>query len=794
MRRLTKSLLALLALCLLVAPAAAQESVVRVGMVADGSWERDAEFQLTLEEEIRRLTQHDFDVRFAAEKRSAADWTPAGVEQAIEGLLTDPEVDLLITIGPLSAHNLAGRESLPKPVVAAFALDPTLQGLPLSEGTSGRANFNYIVYGSGTSQKLHTFAEVAPFKSLAILVSEHYLKDDPTVAERLTATAQTVGAVALVVPVGDSPADAAAGIAAETDAVFVGPLFHWTTAQVRDLAGLLVDRKLPSFSSVGRQEVAAGILAGVTLEKDLERLVRRTALNVQSILLGTDAGQLPVTFPATERLTINMQTARAIGSSPKWSVLSEAEVLHELDDASGRMLSLSQTVREARNVNLDLAAADRKVAAGEQSVKEARAGLLPQVSVSAGAFGVDSDRAALSFGNLGKGNLSAGAQVSQLIYSERVKAGYDAEKKVQVVREEERQQLRLDVIQEAAVAYLNLLQTKTFVRIERENLDLSRSNLELAIAREKSGRSSAADVYRWKNQIANNRRSLVEATAILNLAQIEVNRILDRPLEERFVTTEATLDDEGLRTSFLKLGPYIDNPLSFEVFRQFMVTEGLSASPELRQLVAAIGAQERVLKANRRRFYVPDIGASANVTQYKRYGTGVPDFGDIDFTIPSIDNLNWEVGVQATLPLTEGGGRRAAVREAREEVARLEIERDATQNRVDQRIRSAVHQAGASFVSIELAQEAAAAARSNLDLVIDSYSRGGANVITLLDAQATARVAEQVAANAIYKHLLDLMHVQRAVGRFDYFSSDEEQEQWLDRLNTYFIQVGRPVG
>ena len=64
------------------------------------------------------------------------------------------------------------------------------------------------------------------------------------------------------------------------------------------------------------------------------------------------------------------------------------------------------------------------------------------------------------------------------------------------------------------------------------------------------------------------------------------------------------------------------------------------------------------------------------------------------------------------------------------------------------------------------------------------------SIIDLLDAQNASLVADQVAANSIFDFLIDLMEVQRAVGKFDFFLSVEEREAWFNRLEAFFTQAG----
>ena len=66
----------------------------------DGPWERNDEVRGIFESD---LVGDEFDVRFPEDKRHLADWSLAGVESAVNGLMGDPEVDLILTMGPVAS-------------------------------------------------------------------------------------------------------------------------------------------------------------------------------------------------------------------------------------------------------------------------------------------------------------------------------------------------------------------------------------------------------------------------------------------------------------------------------------------------------------------------------------------------------------------------------------------------------------------------------------------------------------------------------------------------------------------
>ena len=85
--------------------------VVRIGIVTDGPWEGSEEIRSLFEQEILELARGEFDVRFPEEKLVRADWTVTGVRRAIDQLLTDREVDLLLPLEPLPRMKYAIAET-----------------------------------------------------------------------------------------------------------------------------------------------------------------------------------------------------------------------------------------------------------------------------------------------------------------------------------------------------------------------------------------------------------------------------------------------------------------------------------------------------------------------------------------------------------------------------------------------------------------------------------------------------------------------------------------------------------
>ena len=797
-RRVGRARLAMVALAVLAPPVGHAHAQIActpcvVGTALDGGWERNREMLETFERQVVALAEPQFEVVFPAAKRRVADATADGVRRAVEASLADPEVDLVLAVGPVATVWAGRRGDLPKPVIGAFAIDPGLQGLPTAtsaggERVSGRSNLSYVTFSSDAAEEIRQFRRVASFTRLTVLAGAPLLEAVDGFGERLQSRLARIdpgGAAVDVVAVRATAAEALAAIPPGAEAIYVTPLLHLPAAEFDALVRGLTQRRLPTFSYMGRREVEAGLLMSLYRNSDFLRLGRRIAVHVQRLLRGEEAGGLPIDFRREPSLALNMATARAVGVHPDWSLLTEAELVHDVSQAVGRRLSLTTAVQEAVAANLDLAADDRLVAAGRQLVRGAQAVRRPQVTLSGMTQQINPDRARATYGLFPAWQAAGSVGASQILYSDAARANVEIEAQRQAGREQSRAASRLDIVHDAAVGYLQVLRAAAFERIQRENLTATRSNRDLARSRRQIGVAGASEVIRWENEIAVNRRNVIDAGAHLQVAAIALNRLLHRPLEEPFGTVETGLDDPGLLGA-ATFETYAGNPFAFARFRDFLAREALQRAPELQRLDAAIAAGERAVLAARRALRVPQVEARGDVTTLGALELGGLPFQSARRPDRLVRYLNWTAGVQASLPLFEGGARRAARTRARRELDELRLRRRAAAERIEQRIRSAAHLAGASFVGIELADAAADAARSNLALVSSAYEQGAVPMLDLLDAQHAALLAEQEAANAVSDHLIDQMAVQRALGRFRFFMTREEAAAFDARLRNFF--------
>jgi outer membrane protein len=210
---------------------------------------------------------------------------------------------------------------------------------------------------------------------------------------KATALQATTGATIVLRPT-DTIADALASVPPGTDAVYVAPLMRLSDDDLRLLANQLAQRKLPTFSMLGRSEVEQGILLATSSDTErTERLARRVALNIQRIIEGDDAARIEVAIPSEERLVINMHTAQLIGFSPRWDDLTDAVQLAADTVQDQRPISLLQALDAAIRNNPTLRASQLGADIAADQTRVARSALLPSLGANVSHTQIDASHA-----------------------------------------------------------------------------------------------------------------------------------------------------------------------------------------------------------------------------------------------------------------------------------------------------------------------------------------------------------------------------------------------------------------
>ncbi len=773
-------------LLLLFGQAMAADSLpeMTIGILTDGPSAVIERLQTQFTEELAALTGKEFILRIGATKSLNGEWSMEKLQQAHQQLQADPEVDMILALGIAAGQVALHSRSLRKPTFAPLVLNTDLSALPRTGNSSGVKNLNYLTNDVQFVKELDEFLELVRFKKLVLLMDDlHYQIMQPELQQ--AAQSALLRNIQLIIITQTAVAeDLAAKLPPDTDAVMLAPLPRLNETARQTLVDALLQRRLPSYSWIGDTAVEQGVLVGTRPASNMQRLLRRMALNMRSAMLGISTGNLPVVFETKRQLTINMATARRIGVSPRFDILDEAVLLHDEVEANAPVLSLADAAREAINANLDIIAGHLGVEAGAENIVLARSVLFPQITGSVSYDQQNKDNPFVSSGFTAQTGTNGALNMQQVLFSESSLANVEIQQRLQTARKAQQRTLELDIVQQSSRAFLNVLINQTQLKVQQDNLKLTRAHMELAQQRVRVGSSDRSDVFRWESQLATVRQNVLTANARVEQARDQLNRLLHRPLNQRILTQPASLNDPSLLISRQALLHIIDNPHAFELLGEFLVEEGMAQAPELDQLNAQISAQARQLKSAQRAYYVPEVALVGHLSRVFDESRTSGSLIDLE------DQNNWQLGIQLSLPLYEGGARGAKTSQSRLTKQQLEVTREAVQERIGQAIKANVHAIRASYPSIELSRQAADTAQKNLDLVRDNYLNGRRSITDLLDAQNAKLTADQSAANAVFNFLVDLMNLQRARGAFDFFIDEPGLGERLRRIEAYIASDG----
>ncbi|PPK85218.1 outer membrane protein TolC [Neolewinella xylanilytica] len=762
----------LLAGLLLLGGAAAAQTPLRITLVSDAAPTAGVGLDSLIGEELQSLLGTRFKLQL--DRRALGQAGDSVIDRAYA------EADLVIGTGIASSQALLDRSSYPKPTIAAIVVDPTA---PADSVGTGVPNLTYVRSPFDIRRDLDTLATLHEYDRLTVVTTENFreplalqLADYPGAEVTVIAAQPTAAATWSHIPTG-------------TDAVYFTPVTEvLPAAEARELLGLLNDGGIATMSLLDYPLLELGVLAAYSSEDNISRLPRRVALDALRITDGLD----PATFSTriegnNQSLIINMAAARASGIYPAFDVMRRSVLLNPVAVESGPVLTLEGAIVEGLARNLGYRIDEYEVALARTDVEVAEANLLPQLGVGTSLTLLDPQTTASSFGLQGRYNWTGSATLSQVILSEPAFANVAIQRLLAEGQEEALRSSQLDVVLDVSTAYLNVLQSKEFLRLQNENLNVTRANYDLAVNQRELGAAAATDVYRWESELALGSINVNDAEARLAQARYQLNQLLDHDIDAEFRLPTFTGQDSLLGIIGETLLPLLKTPRDIDRLADFLADEARRNLPTLRQLDLAIAAQERQAKARERAFYLPEIGVEGQLGyRIGNYATTpLPEEFNFDFAAADRPWGTYTIAVGASIPIFQGGLRRAQLEQAKLSALQTATQRENTENQLVQRLYSSVETLVASYRNLRLAREAAATSERNFAIIEDLYRSGAANVTSLVDAQNVVLQSRVNATNLGYQFVADFLTVQRSTGSYQFLAEPAEQTAFLQRFLSY---------
>lgn len=693
-----------------------------VTIVVDGSQTAERLGPVLVEELLALdgdLGPEDIDLQFA-------DWEADRADQLLDAALADRDRELVVAAGPLVSARALALEPPGKPVVAALSLS---EG-PAPDGV--------------TLMRLRTDLPEAAERLMHIIRSQ-------SIGVALPAHLVEVIGVPLVVTASlDAPLP-------EVDGLLVGPLdalepdvqaqlfARWTAAGIATLA-------------LGQPSIPPGAMGALGGDGP-QGAARRIALTVVALRSGRTPTPSDVILRQGD-LSLSVAVMEELGISPPFDVLADAELVG-FEDSLPR-IGMFDVIAEALERSPDLASTHEALLADDSAVATARANWLPSAEVEATASQLDPN---LSSPFQSTTSVQGDLTVSQLLFSDQAVANVGVQADLRRSRESELDVAEQDLAYDVGSAFIGVLRARALIGVRDSDMQRARSSLEVARDRQRAGDAPVSEVTRWEAEVASARAALVGAWTDFRNGMVQLNVLRGADPDALFVPEPPELLGETLADK-------LDNPAALDRMAARIAALSLVRSPELGQLGAASAAQARLLRLSKRAYVMPTVAAQGGVTwnayQSERESIEIPGMGALE--LGDTPKAYWTVGASASLPLFEGGSRRATQVEAGHDLASLNRQQEQVELAIRSRVRVAVNVAHGAAWRAKLRAEAADAATRSLRGALDAYAAGAASQVTVTEARTSALQLQLSATDATYEAtqgVLDLLRAAAALPSLD---------------------------
>lgn len=758
---------------------------------------KDISYSL-MEKEINNLIGDKYNVVFPVEKQITVNSMDKNeISQKMDALLNDSSVDIVIAGGLLSSYVALEKTNLSKPVFAPLIINPSKE-LITKNKTSGRKNLNYIVSSLDLKSEILSFEKIVKFEKLNLLIGnemEKILNQMPNF--------KVEGIDINFIRMNNDNISEVLNKIDNSEVIALGPIKELSEKNQKLLLNKINNKKIPSFSIFSLENESFETLAQYNFEKEYKKRIRATAVNISQYLDGKALSDLPVYIDSTEpELVLNVNTIKKIELWPNWNMLAEAKLINFIPDYSENSLDLKELISIALNSNSKLNAIKKELELTNLNIEKAKSNYKPRLEASATALIIDKDRAN-SILTPAEQTLSAGVTLNQVIFSEDLNMNLDILNKKRGIKEEELKKLELDLIMEVSEAYISILKVQSYAKMQKNNLDLTKMNLEIAKERKNAGISGMTDIYRLESELSQNISSFVETILNIELAKTNLKRILNYDLNYPLEISNIDFNNKDYLISNQKLLDYITNQNSSNILAEFMYDLAINKSNDLKNIDYGINIQERLIKNTKNKRFMPTIALKAdysiNNIIAEGAGTTYPDYRTIIGSVSdpntqkglssivgafgNPDDFNWSVGIGFRLPIYSGGELKLDKKISENSIETLELQKNTVEKFLEQQIRTNISKITSEYSKIKNAEVSLNSATKALNIVKDSYSKGIASIFDLISVQNSAFSAEQYKVTSTYNLIIEVMRAERTIGDFYILKDNYEKEKFVEAIN-----------
>lgn len=759
---------------------------ISYAFVFDGPSAKNEKIMKQFEKTITKTTAPDYRATFSKSNVFVGDWTEHGAKVASEKALNSDAV-MVISLGCLSTKYLNDRSNKKKFVVTIDQYG--LRDLggdffnPVQQSTKGALLFKRLIN----------------FNKAAILMNESFYKKQKDWNSFLKP--KLPGINFSVIPVdNDNIGSTIQKLSSGYDAVILTPLFNLTESNKKLLITKINEKKLPTFSTLGREDVVDGVLLGAGAY-DLDRkLAEATSFNIKAVINGDKTKPKQIQFYEDEIVYINQDTADLIGYDPHLRVLNNAEVI---STKKLPMYSLSAVFDTLDKQNLDIERKKLLVKAARRASTAAMLRYLPTFQVTLGYQDYNQDYAESVSLMVPEKTGVFQTGLEQVIYSPALVTNILVKKKMVNFQKEEQALTEQNMGIDVSLLYVETLMLENMIKVQKEYVKESRENLAIARVREKMGKCGSEEAMRWGSELYIKEQQLLDMNAELKNIKLSISKLLDNDQTKNFDLAPLKANDPSFYTSDINIIDYVITPRALENFTKMLVEESFKVSPELAKLKAATKIKDYEMAMYYQKFIMPDAKLNLTYTslmnrQFAKdmpyvpvssaamlpYASGIASNGSKWTSLNALrpDATNLCLGVFAQWKPIEGGTKIAEIARLKAEKDELLRYQDEAKTSLEKQIRGTINKALAGYFSIEKNYKAMYMSQENYLKVKDQYLKGNVSITHLLDAQETYLNSKVKALNSQYVFFKELFWVQRSICSVDWAKASPDAKKFIQRV------------
>ncbi len=404
------------------------------------------------------------------------------------------------------------------------------------------------------------------------------------------------------------------------------------------------------------------------------------------------------------------------------------------------VLTLEQALEIALSENPTVQIADKTIEVKKYAKRGTYASLWPEISASATyqryiekpSFHIMGQTLKMGTTNNMSGGLSAAMPVvnAQLWKSLKLSA-LDVELAVEQARSS-----RIDMVEQVSKAFYQVLLAKDSYDVYKRVYDNAVENHKIVEKRYSVGQVSEYDFIRSQVSVANAEPNVFNAENSIVLALWQLKALLGMDLNIDIDCAGRLADYEAALTAQIEMGD-------------------LSNNTTMQQLDIQERMLEQALKV-KRAANIPTLSASINYM-----------YNAMDETM-KIADYKWMSSSTAlfslNIPIFSGGKRRAEIKQAKLDLANIELQRENAERQLHTALMSYYSNMQTNVKQYHASSQTISQAKRGYDIAVKRYEVGGGTLVDIDNSQLAYTQAELSRSSAIYEYLVNLASMDKIVG------------------------------